>query len=48
MYSLLFLIAAVVLFVLATIGVAASPRFNLLAAGLACFALSSMLAGRLP
>jgi hypothetical protein len=48
MISLIFLIAAVVLFVLATIGLPSSPRFNLLAAGLACFALSSLLVGRVP
>jgi hypothetical protein len=48
MISLIFLIAAVVLFILATVGVPSSPRFNLIAAGLACFALSSLIVGRLP
>jgi hypothetical protein len=46
MISLVFLIAAVILFILATIGVPASPRFNLLAAGLACMALASLLGTR--
>lgn len=48
MVSLIFLIAAVVLFILATVGVPSSPRFDLLAAGLACLALASLIAGRLP
>jgi hypothetical protein len=48
MFSLIFLIAAVILFILAAIGVPTSPRFNLTAAGLACFALSSLIVGRLP
>lgn len=47
MVSLIFLIAAVVLFILATVGVPSSPRFNLVAAGLACLALSSLVGGRL-
>jgi len=48
MVSLIFLIAAVVLFVLAAVGVPSPPKFNFIAAGLACFALSSLLVGRLP
>ena len=48
MFSLIFLIAAVILFILAAIGVPTPPRFNLIAAGLACFALSSLIVGRLP
>jgi hypothetical protein len=39
-----FLIAALVLFILAAVGVPSSPRFNLLAAGLACLT-ASMLPG---
>jgi hypothetical protein len=35
--SLVFLIAALVLFIVAAIGVPTPPRFNLVAAGLACF-----------
>lgn len=46
MFSLIFLIAAVVLFILATVGVPSSPRFNLMAAGLACMALASLLGTR--
>jgi hypothetical protein len=48
MVSLIFLIAAVVLFILAAVGVPTPGRFNLIAAGLACFALSSLIVGRLP
>ncbi len=48
MVSLIFLIAAVVLFILAAVGVPTPPRFNLIAAGLACLALSSLIVGRLP
>lgn len=48
MVSLIFLIAAVVLFVLAAVGVPSPPKFNLIAAGLTCFALSSLLVGRVP
>jgi len=48
MVSLIFLIAAVVLFILAAVGVPSPPKFNLIAAGLACFALSSLIVGRLP
>lgn len=38
MISLILLVIALVLFVLATIGAPSSPRFNLTAAGLACLA----------
>src|SRR5882672_6240465 len=48
MVSLIFLIAAVVLFVLAAVGVPSPPKFNFIAAGLACFALSSLLVRRYP
>ena len=48
MFSLIFLIAALVLFVLAAFGVPTPPRINLVAAGLACYTLSSLLVGRLP
>jgi hypothetical protein len=48
MISLILLIAAVVLFILAAVGVPSPPKFNLIAAGLACFALSSLIVGRLP
>lgn len=47
MLSLVFLIASVILFIIATVGVPSPPRFNLLAAGLACLALSQLVAGRL-
>ena len=47
MISLLFLIAAVVLFLLAALGMPSPPRFNILAGGLACMALSFLFAGRL-
>jgi hypothetical protein len=43
MISTALLIAALVLFVLATVGVPAPPRFNLLAAGLACWVLSLLV-----
>jgi len=42
--SLLLLVVAFVLFVIAALGVATS-RFNLIAAGLACFVLSLLLGG---
>jgi hypothetical protein len=48
MFSLIALIAALVLFVLAAIGVPSPSRFNLMAAGLACLVLSQLLAGRAP
>lgn len=41
-FSLIFLIFAIVLFVLAAIGVPSPPRFNLMAAGLACWAISTL------
>ncbi len=47
MVSLVFLIAAVILFVVATV-MPSPPRFNLIAAGLGCFAISSLIVGRLP
>lgn len=40
--TLILMIAAIILFVLATFGVVAS-RFNLIAAGLACWALAVTL-----
>ena len=36
MIATAFIIAALVLFILATVGVPSPPRFNLMAAGLAC------------
>jgi hypothetical protein len=45
MISLAFLIAALVLFIIAAVGVPAS-RFNLVAAGLACY-IASLLVGKL-
>ena len=45
MIALVFLIAALVLFIIAAIGVPAG-RWNLIAAGLACY-IGSLLAGRL-
>lgn len=45
MISLALLIAAFVLFVIAAIGVPTPPRFNLMAAGLACWSLSLLLGG---
>ncbi len=41
MLSLIFLIAALVLFIVATLGVPAG-RYNLMAAGLACLAASQL------
>lgn len=46
--SIAFLIAAIVLTILAAIGVPSTPRFNLLAAGVACFEAASLFSGRLP
>jgi len=37
------LIAALVLFILATVGIPSPPRFNLMAAGLACWVLSILM-----
>jgi len=45
MLSLILLIAAFILFVLATLGVPAPPRFNLMAGGLACWVLSLIIVG---
>jgi hypothetical protein len=42
MLALIFLIAALVLFILAAVGMAAS-RFNLTAAGLACWIASALI-----
>jgi hypothetical protein len=44
MISLILLVAALVLFILAAVGVPSAPRFNLVAAGLACVT-AYMLAG---
>jgi hypothetical protein len=44
--SLVLLIVALVLFILAAVGVT-SGRFNLMAAGLACYVAASLL-GRVP
>jgi hypothetical protein len=41
--TLLLLVAAFILFILAAIGVGA-PRFNLVAAGLACWVLTALIA----
>jgi len=46
MISTALLIAALILFILATLGVPSPPRFNLMAAGLACWA-ASLLVGPL-
>ncbi len=40
--SMLFLVAAIVLFILSAIGVPDAPRFRLMAAGLACWAISTL------
>lgn len=45
MLSTALLIAAFVLFVIAAIGVPMPPRFNLMAAGLACWTLSLLIGG---
>lgn len=45
--GLILWVLAFVLFALATVGVPSPPRFNLLAAGLACIALAELL-GRGP
>jgi len=42
MLSLIFLIAALVLFIIATIGVPAG-RYNLVAAGLACWMIAQLV-----
>ena len=38
------LIAALILFILAAVGVPSPPRFNLMAAGLACWVGASLVA----
>lgn len=43
MIATAFLIAALVLFIIAALGVPASPRFNLIAAGLACFIAAQLV-----
>jgi hypothetical protein len=43
MVSTILLIAAFILFVLATFGIPQAPRFNLVAAGLACWVLASLV-----
>jgi hypothetical protein len=43
MISTAFLIAALVLFVLAMLGIPNPPRFNLMAAGLACWVAASLV-----
>lgn len=45
MLSLIFLIAALVLFIIGAVGVVLHPRVNVMSAGLACLA-ASMLFGR--
>lgn len=42
MISLVLLIAAFILFVLSALNIPSPPRFNLLAAGLACWVLSEL------
>jgi len=43
MIATAFIIAALVLFILATVGVPSPPRFNLMAAGLACWVAASLV-----
>jgi hypothetical protein len=43
MIATAFLIAALVLFILATVGVPSPPRFNLMAGGLACWVAASLV-----
>lgn len=43
MLSTILLVAAFVLFVLAAIGIPQPPRFNLMAAGLACWVLALLV-----
>jgi hypothetical protein len=45
--SLILMVAAFVLFVLATIGIPSPPRFNLMAGGLACWSLAVLLGATL-
>jgi len=42
---LILMVAAFVLFILATIGIPSPPRFNLMAGGLACWSLAVLLMG---
>lgn len=42
MLATILMVAAFVLFVLATIGIANPPRFNLMAAGLACWVAAQL------
>jgi hypothetical protein len=41
--SLILMVAAFVLFLLAALGIPSSPRFNLMAGGLACWVLAQLL-----
>lgn len=43
MLTTILLVFAFVLFVLAAIGIPTPPRFNLIAAGLACWVLSALV-----
>ena len=43
--GLILLVAAFVLFVLSALGIPRPPRFNLLAAGLACWVLATLIGG---
>jgi hypothetical protein len=43
--TVILLVAAFILFVLAAVGVASPPRFNFMAAGLAFWVLSVLMAG---
>jgi hypothetical protein len=43
--TIILLVLAFVLFLLAAVGVPAPPRFNLMAGGLACWVLSVILGG---
>lgn len=47
MIGTILMVFAFVLFVLAAIGVPTPPRYNLIAAGLACW-MAALLFGRLP
>jgi hypothetical protein len=42
MLATILLVAAFVLFILATLGVPSAPRFNLMAAGLACWVAAQL------
>lgn len=43
--SIILMVAAFVLFVLATVGVPSPPRFQMIAGGLACWVLAVILGG---